>query len=216
MIASRSAAAHAVRRHWVGAVLLVLSIPALADAVQVVVTLDGIPATACNETWTESGVVLRLVATESEDCDGGGNCLFGVGAADVDLFPGRLSLDLTGLGGPVTSAEVDVDDFCGVACTRAFLYQGTTQVDSASNPSGGTHTLALSAGGSAVDRLAVSSCEGSAREIRLEVGAPIPAVPSLSPTGLFALTLCLFAGAAIVLPRLQAVANKQPGAHEAP
>ena len=155
MVTAQPTEAHLMFRHGLAAALLVLGAPLAGQAAQVVITLNAVPATACNETWTEAGVELSLVATAPEDCDGGGNCFFGVGAGNVDLFPARLNLDLSGLGGTVTSAEVDVQDFCGTGCTRAFLYQGATQVDSAANSGGGSQTLALSAGGGAVTRLAV-------------------------------------------------------------
>lgn len=184
------------------AILLVLAalwtfaVPASGQPV--VVTLDNAPATMCNEAWTEAGVELTLVNTTSEDCDGGGNCFFGVDPGGVSLFPSRLNLDLTTLSGSVTSAEVDVQDFCGIGCTRAFLYQGATLLDSASNTGGGAQTLILDGGGAAADRLAVSSCEGMATEVRLDVASSTP-VPGLGPAGLALLaTALLAAGVALV------------------
>jgi hypothetical protein len=119
----------------------------------------------------ESGVTLSFVETTPEDCDGGGNCSFGVAMDRVWLFPARLNADLSGLPGAVTQAEMDVVDGCGLGCTQAFLYEGIAAVDSASNTMGVLETLSLSSGGASVDRLAVSSCEGAVVEIRLTMDA---------------------------------------------
>lgn len=184
------------RSMLIGFAIFWLLAPSLAGAVEVVVSLDGVaPATACNETWIENGVELALVPTAPEDCDGGGNCSFGIGTQSLDLFPSRLSLDLTTLPGVVTSAEVDVQDGCGTGCTKTFIYQAASIIDQASNPSTGAHTLLLDAGGNAVDRLAVSSCEGSVTEIRLEM-TPTggPSVPIMSNWG-----LVLLGGAAVLV-----------------
>jgi hypothetical protein len=186
------------------AVVSLLTTAGAASGQTVVVTLDGVPATSCNETWTESSVQLSFVATTSEDCDGGGNCSFGVSAADVGLVPSRLNLDLTGLSGSVTSAEVDVEDFCGTGCTRAFLYQGATVLDSASNTVSGAQTLLLDSGGTPADRLAVSSCEGLATEVRLDVAstAAPPSTPALGTPQLFVLAALMLAlGAGLVINR---------------
>jgi hypothetical protein len=152
----------------------------------ITITLDGVSVSSCDEIWTESGVELSFVETTGEDCDGGGNCSFGTVADRVWLFPARLNLDLSILTQRVTSAEVDIDDSCGVACSRAFLYEGNSTVDSDSNTMRGTETLDLSADGSRPDRLAVSSCEGAVSEIRLEV-VPIPSAILLFSSGLFCL-----------------------------
>ncbi len=159
-----------------------------AAAVEVTIPLGGSPAANCGDTWTVSGVVLSFVPTESEDCDGGtGACFFDTSAGEVGMAPARLNLDLSGVAGAVTSAEVDVQDFCGSGCTRAFLYDDATEVDMAGNTvTGPSETLALDAGGGPVDRLAVSSCEGFATEVRLEVdqGGGQPTVPISSPIGM--------------------------------
>lgn len=172
------------------AALFLLLSSGAAHAQTVVITLDGIPATACNETWTESGVTLQHVVTAPEDCDGGGNCSILIRSTDTGLAPARLELDLTGLAGPVASAEVDVQDSCGSGCTRAFLYDGAAQVDSAANIDRGVETLTVSAGGAAVDRLGISSCEGFVREVRLELGTGNP-VPGLSRIGVLGLVILL-------------------------
>jgi hypothetical protein len=111
------------------------------------------------------------------------------------LFPARLNLDLSTLPGTVATVEVDVEDFCGTGCTRAFLYEGATLVDSASNAVGGAQTLLLDSGGAAVDRVAVSSCEGSATEVRLNLAPPLPGV---GPPGLLVLAVGILVGGLVL------------------
>ena len=148
------------------AFFLLITIPASADIITV--TLDGVLVDECGETWIEAGVVLSFVTTTPEDCDGGGNCYFGVEPDRVWLYPARLNLELSGLAGKVTKVEVDIIDYCGVGCTRAFLYDGASTVDSVQNSIiGDPETMTLSSGGVMVDRAAVSSCEGTVIEIRL-------------------------------------------------
>ena len=107
-------------------VVSVLSVTAASAAV-LTITLDAgtIPATVvnCGDEWTESGVTMKFVATTPQDCTDG-SCFWGIGGLDpngVDLYPARLHLDLSSLPGQVLSAEVDVTDYCGNGCTRAFL-----------------------------------------------------------------------------------------------
>ena len=70
------------------------------------------------------------------------------------------------------SAEIDIIDYCGPGCTKAFLYEGNTTVATAANTVVSTQeTLTLAAGTATVDRLAVSSCEGIVTEIRIEYNA---------------------------------------------
>jgi len=130
--------------------------------------LDGVSVGSCGQTWVEAGVVLSFVTTTSEDgCEG--SCYFGKEPDKVWLYPGRLNLDLSGLTNTVTSVEVDITDYCGTNCTKAFLYESTTTVDNKSNIQPGQETLTLSSNGASVDRVAVSSCEGYVSEIRLTV-----------------------------------------------
>lgn len=143
-----------------------------------VVTLDGVDVSSCGETWLESGVELSFVETTDEDC-GQGSCYFGLSPDGVLLYPARLDLDIGALAGIVTEAWVDIVDWCGTGCTRAFLYNGTSIVDSVGNQAAGEETMHLvNAGETAVDRIAVSSCEGAVLEIRLELvtGTPSPEI----------------------------------------
>lgn len=146
-----------------------------ANAATVIITLDNITVSQCNETWMESGVELSFVNTTAEDYSGGGSCSFGLAADRVWLYPARLNLDISNLVGNITQVEVDIEDFCRSGCTRAFLYSGVTQVDNASNINTGSQTLNLSGNGASIDRIAVSSGEGSVLEVRIFVENQPPA-----------------------------------------
>ena len=158
----------------------VLSVP-VATAATLTITLDAgtIPASvdSCGVPWVEAGVTMLFVPTTIDDCTFGA-CFFGIGGLDpngVDLFPARLYVILSGVPGQVLSAEVDVIDFCGVNCTRAFFYDGPALVDVAGNTTVSTpETLSINTGGVTVDVLAVSSCEGACTEIRIEYEAAVP------------------------------------------
>ncbi|MBD3221627.1 hypothetical protein GF314_10330 [bacterium] len=142
---------------------------ALTATAQVTTTLtfDNVPAdVACDEIWQENGVDLMFTTTTAEDCDGGGNCFFGVDAGAVWLYPSRLMADLGGTYA-ITGVEIDIDDFCGQGCTRAFLYDGAATVASDQNAATGASTLVLVPSGGQGDRIAVSSCEGQVLEIRI-------------------------------------------------
>jgi len=164
--------------------IFVLSV-SVATAATVTITLDAgtIPASvdSCGVPWVEAGVTMMFVPTTVDDCTDG-SCFFGIGGLDpngVDLYPARLRVDLSGVPGQVLSAEVDVIDYCGVGCTKAFFYDGAVIVDSkgntvVSNP----ETLSIDAGGVTVGVLAVSSCEGACSEIRIEYEAAVPVEPS--------------------------------------
>jgi len=144
------------------------------DAQNITISLDGVTVNQCGSTWTESGVVLSFVETTAEDC-GEGSCSFGIDPSSVWLWPCRLNLDLSALGGTVAQVEVDIVDYCGVDCTRAFLYNGSSTLDNTGNTQvSTTETLFLSSGGIQPDRLAVSSCEGEIKEIRLTIAQSAP------------------------------------------
>lgn len=142
-------------------VAVLLAGPVLAQEV-LEITFNEVPATTCDEVWTQSGVAIQVTTTTSEDCDGGGNCSFiewdengGVGMA-----PARLALDL-GESYLIFSVEIDIQDFCGIGCTRAFLYNNGVQVGSTANATrGAVETLVVSPVGNFADSIAVSSCEG--------------------------------------------------------
>ena len=165
---------------WTLLLILVIGAPA-ARAATLTITLDAgtIPASVvdCGDGWVEAGVTLVFVPTTIDDCTFNA-CFFGIGGLDpngVDLYPARLQVILSGVPGQVLSAEVDVIDYCGINCTRAFFYNGPALVDVAGNTSISTpETLSINTGGDTVDILAVSSCEGACTEIRIEYRAPVP------------------------------------------
>ncbi len=150
----------------------VTALASVASADTVTVTLDAVTipvGVVCNDTWMESGVTLSFVAKTPDDC-ATGSCSFGIFPDSVALFPARLNLDVSGLGGQIKSAEADVIDGCSFNCTRLLLYNGANLVATTGNTlTGVLETLSASGGGTPIDRIAVSSCEGSVFEIRIEV-----------------------------------------------
>jgi hypothetical protein len=159
-----------------GCLILLASLwplPSAATSQDVVVlTLDGVVATECSATWVEAGVTLSFVPTTSEDCTLD-RCSFGIDSDGIWLYPSRFQALLGTSLGRVVAVDVDITDYCGTNCTRAFLYSGALTVDTSGNSSNGAQTLHLEAGDNSVDRLAVSSCEGKVTEIRLRVD-PLP------------------------------------------
>jgi len=147
--------------------LLVLALPAVAEEVTTI-TFDGVPpGVQCGDVWQESGLDVSFVTTTTEDCDGGGNCSFGVEAGFVWLYPSRLVVEL---GGTLAVSQVEVDwiDYCGASCTQAFVYDGGSTVASAGNTTTGSlETATLVPAGGQADQIAVSSCEGQIHEIRI-------------------------------------------------
>jgi parallel beta-helix repeat protein len=152
-------------RLYVGDPLLAV-LPPLEEVVTI--SLDNVTVTHCGETWTEFGIELRFVNTTDEDC-AEGYCYFGLGENEVWLYPARLFLNFDAADGIFTEMEVDIVDWCGLNCTCAFLYNGSSQIDKVCNSiCGAKETLKLSSQGQAIVRAAVSSCEGSVEEIRLK------------------------------------------------
>ena len=133
----------------------------------ITIRLDNVDVTDCGETWSESGIELSFVTTTDEDCTVG-YCAFGLGENGVGLYPARLSLNFDEVDGVFTEMEVDIVDWCGLNCTCAFLYNGSSRIDMVCNSiSSEKETLKLSSKGQSIDRAAVSSCEGEISEIRL-------------------------------------------------
>jgi len=140
-------------------VLLLLAAPAFAQVVTVI-HLNDIPDVACGEAWVQDGVDMHFATTTKEDCDGGGSCNFGHDSSGAWLFPARLVADF-GQSYEVTRVEIDIEDGCGVGCTKAFLYHAGSLVAYAENSDTGTQTLILQPPSKVpADALAVSSCEG--------------------------------------------------------
>jgi len=132
----------------------------------IILDLDGVQVTQCYEPWQEDGVTLQFVETVYPDCTTG-SCYFGLDAGEVWLYPARLSLDLTGLSCQVTSAEVDIIDWCGAGCTNAIFYKEAALLDVAENTVVASEETLVLSSASAPTTLTVSSCEGMALEIRL-------------------------------------------------
>jgi len=149
-------------------ILIIIPFPLVA-ANPVIIDFDNVPVTSCDELWVESGVTLSFVNTTDEDC-GAGSCSWGFWDNEVWLYPARLNLDLGGLSGTVTSAEIEIEDYCGENCTRTFLYNRDIKIDEDGNTvSYEPETLVLSNEGESVDRMAVSSCEGKVTKITLNL-----------------------------------------------
>ena len=134
----------------------------------ITLTLNNVPETIiCNEIWTEQNLDMRLVETTSDDCTSG-SCYFGFWEKSLALWPSRLTLDLSSLQN-IQMVEIDIDDYCGPACTRAFIIDETMMnVDSVKNGPTGPQTLTLENTSQVLlTELAISSCEGSINEIRI-------------------------------------------------
>jgi hypothetical protein len=134
----------------------------------VTLTLNNVPENIiCNETWTEQNLDMSLVETTSDDCTIG-SCYFGFWKQSLALWPSRLTIDLSSLQN-IQMVEIDIDDYCGPDCTRAFLIDETMMnIDSVKNGPTGPQTLILDNPTQvSLTELAISSCEGSINEIRI-------------------------------------------------
>jgi len=134
----------------------------------VTLTLNDVPEDiACNETWTEQDLDISLVETTSDDCTTG-SCFFGFWEQSLALWPSRLTIDLSSLQN-IQMIEIDINDYCGPDCTRAFIIDETMMnVDSVKNGPTGPQTLTLENTSQVLlTELAISSCEGSINEIRI-------------------------------------------------
>ena len=134
----------------------------------VTLTLNNVPENIiCNETWTEQNLDMSLVETTSDDCTIG-SCYFGFLKQSLALWPSRLTIDLSSLQN-IQMVEIDIDDYCGPNCTRAFLIDETMMnIDSVKNGPTGPQTLILDNPTQVfLTELAISSCEGSINEIRI-------------------------------------------------
>ncbi len=162
-----------------GILLLILPIllvtPAMAEIV-LEVHFDDVPDVTCNEVWTQNGVPCHLTQTTADDCDGGGNCSFDTNDG-IALFPARLMVEFAG---PTLIYRVEVDfiDYCGVGCSRTFLYNDDLQVGFDDNDLVGEDEILimdLGADGVLATNMAVSSCEGivSPSTIRIYSESPL-------------------------------------------
>jgi hypothetical protein len=145
-------------------------------AEQIVITLDSVvPGPACNTPWFEAGCELIFLPTTTQDCIVAGQLGYcypqflsiGLGTG-VGVAPARMRVDFGTIQG-VQSVQLLIYEAHEVGCTRAFLYDGSTLVNSAASTQegGGNHWLTLDAAGAEVDHLFVSGHEGYVWEIRL-------------------------------------------------
>lgn len=153
---------------------LVLLVAAAASADQVVITLDANPGTACNTPWHEASCELVFLPTTTQDCIVAGQLGYcypswlsiGLGTG-IGVTPARMRVDFSAIQG-VRSVQLQIYEAHELGCTRAFLYSGSTLVDSAgSQYTGSNHWIQLDAGSHDVDHLFVSGHEGYCWEIRL-------------------------------------------------
>ena len=175
-----------MRKQWILllAGLLLAAAPALAQVVTTI-HLNDIPEVTCGEVWVQDGVDLYFTETTADDCDGGGNCYFGTDPEGAWLFPARLVVDF-GETYAVQRVEVDIVDYCGLGCTRGFLYDGDQIVAAGMNQDYGEQVLVIEPLGPAAkdwvqaDKLALSSCEGliSGSTIRIYADALPDEAPS--------------------------------------
>ncbi len=148
---------------------VLLVAPAAMAEIITTISLDNLPSVACDEVFVINGVNCYFTSTAAEDCDGGGNCGFDVNYVDwpgMWLFPGRFVVDF-GESTTITRVEVDIYDWCGVGCTKAFLYDNDTNVASTFNSVYGAETMTLVPSGNTASQVAVSSCEGQFYTIRI-------------------------------------------------
>jgi len=161
------------RMSILGGALLLFAAPLMAQEV-LTLNFDTVPAgVACGEVWVEEGQDLQFTDTIATDCDGGGNCFFddGTGGGSLWLFPGRLAVDF-GADFLLYTIEIDVADYCGIGCTRAFAYLDGVQVGFDDNDTRGapeTLVIDLGAEGAMVDAIAVSSCEGEVTKSSIRI-----------------------------------------------
>ncbi|MFO1459813.1 MAG: hypothetical protein U1G08_10415 [Verrucomicrobiota bacterium] len=152
-----------------------LWIAKISAASPVEITLDTVPSdVTCGQPWAEQGIILQFTPTLESEGGTGGLCFFGVQAGSVDLYPGRLLLDLSTVSGRISRIEADVYDACGKGCTRLYSYAGDTVLGEAAVTSSGIATLALDFAGPAPDRCAIRSNEGGVFTVRIYTESATP------------------------------------------
>lgn len=162
-----------------GGGLLLFAATALADVATVTFSDPNSPpdGISCGQPWTESGVGLRFEPI-TDDCNPGA-CVFSRARnvpGNVYLAPSRLVIDAATVAGSIVSVEADIQDFCGLGCTRLLLYDGATPVASVGNATLGTlETLRVQANGSAITHAVISSCSGVCFEVRVTHESAVPA-----------------------------------------
>ena len=148
----------------IAAALLLLAMPAAPAAAQVLTELhldEAPPGVDCDVFWQQQGVAMYFTQTAFEDCDYGDHCALTFDGQTAWMYPGRLMIQFAG-SHLVYRVEIDVRDYCGQDCTRAFVYDRGTLVGSDSNETVGVaEVLVVDLGaGADIDAIAVSTCEG--------------------------------------------------------
>lgn len=142
---------------------------ALSITAQTVITLSfdnpSMTPTSCNTIFTEEGIPQQLVDINPGSCSFNYNATTG----NLDLFPAKLSVDLSGLG-PIEGVEVDIADLCGPGCTGIELLDNGNVILSADATGNGPTTLILDNSNlTPVDELTLFSFEDRFYEIRITV-----------------------------------------------
>jgi hypothetical protein len=138
----------------------------------IVITFDNVPNVRCRETWTESGVEMQFTYGIVYTC-GWDTCYFDRGPEYIGLYPSQFSADLSSIPWDIALVEVDIIDYCGHGCTRSYLYDGQSEIDSDYNTEGGEPGQTLKLYGTpGTDKLVLSSCEGIFEEIRIYQSIP--------------------------------------------
>jgi|GEM_PF-1958158 len=134
----------------------------LAQEITATLDFDNAPAALdCGSAWVEE--TFSLLATNNSQ----GGCSVENFDGDIFVGSGQLRVDL---GGRIVSQiQVDIQDFCGVGCTRAFITQnGNTLSSLANQVVSEPETLIFDGAelGNATD-LRIESFEGVIVEIRI-------------------------------------------------
>jgi len=118
---------------------------------------------SCNDSWTESGVPQQLVPIPPAL-----DCFFDYSSGDLWLFPARLVLDLSGAPN-ITSIEIDLIDWCGVACTTAEFFESGNSVGTLANTTTGVNETMVynNTNLDVIDEMYIQSFENQMFEIRI-------------------------------------------------
>ena len=144
---------------------LFLTVPAAGNTIWL--TLDDVPAVACDEVWLEQEVPMWITSTEGEVNFPIG-CVFDPdaevnGRHGVYLGPGRLVIDVSGVQG-ADMIHMDVHNVLG--SVRARMMNGTEQVYYHALSVPGDLLMSLPVLGG--DTVLLSVADGYVTEVRLE------------------------------------------------
>jgi len=117
----------------------------------------------CGDSWVESEINMTINTFPDV-----ANCVFYLQDSQFMAAPAQLSLNLSALG-EIHQVEIDVNDFCAIACTTAVLSGNSEIVSEVTNQSYSMETLTLSNPDNfAIDQLQLQSKEAFFYEIRIE------------------------------------------------